>query len=194
MKNSQLTTIYLIRHGQSEGNIQHKWGLTPEVNLTEKGRTQVKETANKLATVHFHAVFACDFVRAIQTAEIIALERNLVVHTKQALQERSYGRMNGKTQQEMKDELGELYHTYFDLPAKEKFYAKLVEDMESTDEALQRLLLALREIAIAYEGKTALVVSHVTLMRALLIHLGFCDFHEINSETCIERIRMRIPG
>jgi probable phosphoglycerate mutase len=127
-------------------------------------------------------IFSSDFVRAHQTANIVAIEKNLIVQTTKALRERSYGRLNGMTFKEIREELKELYENYEKLSEKEKFITKLVDDMETTQAALERTLIYLRELGIAYPGKIILLVTHVSLMRALLIHFGFCDYEEITSK------------
>lgn len=178
-------TFYIVRHGESEANVLGLFGSTVETGLTEKGRVQARELAKAFSSkVTFDLVFASDLLRARQTAEILVAEKELAVITSKAIRERSYGRLNGKTEQQIREELGELYVKYEAASDKEKFSAKLVEDMESAEEALQRILRFIREIAVAYSGKTILVISHNTLMRTLLIHLGFADHHEIDRK-CI---------
>lgn len=176
------TTFYILRHGQSEANIAGKFGHVPEAQLTKSGIEQAQKAAARFGSVHFDRIISSEFVRARQTAEIIAKERKLVVNTTHALRERSYGRLNGKTKKELQDELQDLYELYLQMPEREKFRHKLVADMESAEEALQRLLLYLREAALAYEGETVLMVCHVTLIRVLLIHLGYADYEELVSD------------
>jgi broad specificity phosphatase PhoE len=177
-----LTTIYILRHGESEANINKQIGLIPKASLTIEGRNQVKKAAQNFVNVHFDFIFSSDFVRAHQTAEIIASEKKLIVQTTKALRERSYGRLNGKTFDEIRKELKGIYEKYEKLSEREKFTTKLVEDMETTQSALERTLIYLRELGVGYPGKTLLLVTHVSLMRALLIHLGFCDYEEITSK------------
>lgn len=181
------TTIYIVRHGESEGNIKKILGLTPEVRLTNKGILQVESVSNKLSTVQFDVIFSSDLIRAKQTAEILAKEKKITIIMNKMLRERTYGKLNGKTTQEMKEELKDIYDEYEKMSNKNKYYSKLVEDMETVEEAILRFITTLRTITITYNEKTILVVSHVTLMRGLLIHLGFADFHEIDSsKNCIQ--------
>ena len=56
---------------------------------------------------------------------------------------------------------------------------KYLDTMESADEAVSRLLTFLREVAVAYLGKTILVVNHGTNMRSLLTHLRYATFDEL---------------
>ncbi len=178
---SDLTTIYIMRHGESQINIEKRYGTVPESRLTELGKRQAKQSADRFKDVHFDKIFSSDFLRAKHTAEIVAQEKKLAVTTTEVLRERSYGKMNGKTHEEIREELKELFDIYLSMSEKQKFTHRLVDDMETTKEALQRLIRFVRELAIAYKGKTLLLVCHVTLLRGFLIHLGYGDYEEIVS-------------
>lgn len=182
MKN---TTIYILRHGESEGNIKQILGFSPEVKLTDKGIQQVKDFSNIFSSIQFECIFSSDLLRAKHTAEILAEEKKIPIKIRKNLRERSYGRLNGKTQKEIKTELKDLYNQYLKMNDKDKYYFKLVEDMETVDDVVSRLMSILKEIIRVYSGRTILVVSHVTPMRGLLVHLGYVDYHEIDSN-CIE--------
>lgn len=180
-----LTKIYIVRHGETDANIKKLYGANPDATLTDKGREQVSLLANNLKDIHFDAILSSDMIRAKQTAKIIAKERNLKVLTKKAMHERSYGKLDGKTEAEIRQEIKELYDVYVSSSDKERYFTRLTDDMETVEEAVSRFLLTLREIAVGYSGKTVLVVSHAILMRGLLVHLGHVDYHEIDS-SCID--------
>lgn len=122
------TTIYIVRHGQTEGNIKQIFGLAPEFSLTDHGKQQVKKLSKKLSLIHFDYIFSSDLLRAKQTAEILAKGRNIPIATREALRERSYGRLNGKTAKEIKRKLEDVYDQYLKMSNKDKFYFKLVKD------------------------------------------------------------------
>ncbi len=82
-----MTTIYLIRHGQAEGNLYrrcHSWhnGL-----LTIKGREQVKALEKRFEGVHFDAVYSSDLYRAMATAGAIYRPRGLTLRVDPNLRE-----------------------------------------------------------------------------------------------------------
>lgn len=182
---TKITTIYIVRHGESEGNIKQILGFSPEVKLTNIGIQQVKTLAKSFSSIQFDSIFSSDLLRAKHTAEILAIEKRIPIKIRKNLRERSYGRLNGKTQREIKTELKDLYEQYLKMDNKNKYYFKLVEDMETVNDVVSRLIIVLKEITRVYKGKTILVVSHVTPMRGLLVRLGFVDYHEIDSN-CIE--------
>src|SRR5260221_14325312 len=90
---SQFCTFYIVRHGQSEANVSHVFGI--DSFLTEKGRDEAGKRAQEFSGVHFDAAFSSDLARTKQTAAIIALERDLEVKTTEVLRERHWGEMEG---------------------------------------------------------------------------------------------------
>lgn len=177
MSSTQPCTIYLVRHGQSEANIQALFGLDTE--LTDEGRQQAKSLAGVLEDIHFDAIFSSNLIRAKQTAEIVALERKLAVQTKELLRERHWGSIEGKDKKKVRTELKELFEKAKSMEVSERVKYRIVPDMESEEDSVSRYLTVLREIAIAYAGKNVLVVSHQTIMRFFLMHIGYVTYNEL---------------
>ncbi len=186
-----MITIYLVRHGQAESNVNknkhysfyNQWGVLG-AGLTETGKQQARERAKNLRDIHFDAVFSSDFIRARQTAEIIALERKLAVQTSSLIREREphlYAEVLDKKGKSIEKFWEELRTGLSTLDSKGKMAYKYDEDMESAEEGAMRLITFLREIAVAYEGKTVLVVNHGNMLRSLLVHLGYAEFDELPS-------------
>lgn len=179
-----LTTIFIVRHGQSQGNVNFELGKDyPKTKLgsglTRAGKEQVSILARKLDGIHFDAIFSSHLLRAKRTAEIIAQERKLEVLTKEALQERKKGNLGGKSELQLRREIGYILGNPDVLTEKEMWHWKLFEDMESAQEAVTRFITTVREIAVAYPGKTILIVSHGNVMRSFLVRLGYATFREL---------------
>jgi broad specificity phosphatase PhoE len=89
--------IFLIRHGESEGNVIYQINDNPQrvVNLTERGRAQAEVASNRLRTVPFTHVYASGFPRAQQTAAILSRQRDLRLNIDMRLNERRSG-MDGQ--------------------------------------------------------------------------------------------------
>ena len=164
-------TIYLVRHGHSEGNEKGIFGTDPE--LTDLGKQQAADLAKKLQNIHFDAVFASDKIRAQQTAKIVTLERNIAVQVKELLKEKDWGELEGKIQAKVKEEIGHLFEKSRKLPKNERAKYRVAPRVETEEEIIARFITGLREIAVAYSGKTVLVVSHQYVIRVLLLHLGY---------------------
>lgn len=63
--------IYLIRHGESTGDIEKRYGGSYDDHLTEKGRQQIQETTEKLLGKNIEFIFSSTLVRAKEAAKII---------------------------------------------------------------------------------------------------------------------------
>lgn len=182
MKN--LTTIYVVRHGESEGNVGIFHGEKHELGskLTEDGQNQARKLKEKLKNIHFYAIFSSDMNRTRQTAEIITLKKKLALNTTSLIRERSiydyFKKFPEKTEEELKRE---MISDLKKLDEKGKMQYKHTPEMESAEEGAIRLLTFIREAAIAYGGKTIMFVCHGNIMRSLLTHLGFATFDQLPS-------------
>ena len=88
---NNLTTIYIVRHGETNQNVKRIIEGHGDTPLNENGEMQAKLISEKLRHVQFDLAFSSDLLRAKRTAEIIALEHNLLVETTRLLRERYYG-------------------------------------------------------------------------------------------------------
>ena len=179
-KNTKLTTIYIVRHGETEWNIKHLMQGHLDSPLTQAGEQQAKDIALRLKHIHFDEVFSSDLLRAKRTAETIILERKIAIKTTQALRERNYGVFEGKVYDEYNQALQKLLVQYKTRSEQDKVFYKS-HGVETTDQSIARLITFLRELAVSYSGKTILVVSHGGVMRYLLIHLGFGTYKTLPS-------------
>ncbi len=178
MKDKNYCTIYLVRHGQSHGNHPvDTYGLDKE--LTEKGQEQAKDAAKNLKKIKFDVIFASPLVRAQQTAKIIAEEHKLAVLTKEHLKERFHGVLEGRPTAEAKKEIKEIIDTMYNIPYDEWKSKTLAVGRETDEEVMSRFITALREIAISYPNKTVLTISHTSIMRTFLVHLGYKTYKEL---------------
>lgn len=171
MHDTLYTTFYLVRHGQSVWNIKklvQGHNQSEENSLTEKGIEQAKKISQTLRDTHFDAVYSSDLLRAKRTAEIIALERKLAVKTTEQLREQRHGQHEGMPSKDFLD----LFTEWETLSNEQRMDYKVSDSAESPNEAITRFILFLRELAVAYAGKTVLIITHGSMMRNFLIKLG----------------------
>ncbi len=83
-----LKTVYLVRHGQSEGNIGDTFQPT-DSPLTEKGRRQAEHIAHRIGALEVEALVASPWMRTRQTAEAVALSTGLDVEYSDLFVERT---------------------------------------------------------------------------------------------------------
>lgn len=168
-----LTTIYIVRHGQTEHNVLQLMQGHNDSPLTHLGEQQARSLAQEFKHIHFDEVFSSDLLRAKRTAELITLERKLAIKTTDALRERFYGKYEGRPYAEYNQALQELLLNYKDASDEVLFKLQIAGEVESKEEAVIRFITFLRELAVGYAGKTLLIVSHGGVMRYFLYKVGF---------------------
>ena len=156
-----MTTIYLIRHAQAEGNLYrrcHSWhnGL-----ITVKGRTQIEALERRFDGVHIDAVYSSDLYRTMTTARAIYRSRNLPLRVDPQLREIGAGVWEDVP-------WGQLLHNDRDSLAA---FLRCdpnwqVEGSETHPGVRKRVQAAVERIAAAHPGQTVAVVSHGCAIRA----------------------------
>jgi len=177
--NQNYCHFYIIRHGETEWNIEGRLQGQKDSSLTANGKRQAKELAKMLRQVKFDECFSSDLTRAADTAQILALDHQLAVKTSALLREGRFGRFEGKTKADLQQELQTALDIREQLSREERFRYRTEETMETDEEMMARMITFLRQTALAYSGKTVLVVSHGAMMRTLLIHLGWAEYGEL---------------
>jgi len=171
-----MTTFYIVRHGETEWNIQGRVQGHGDSPLTVNGELQAKKVADKLKNIHFDLAFSSDLLRAKRTAEVIAKEHKLEVVTTKLLREKDFGTYEGTPYAAFKA-FDDLFET---LSETEKFTFKGHESIESDEEIVGRFITFLRETALTHPAKTILVGTHGAMMRVLLVHLGYGTYKQLS--------------
>jgi probable phosphoglycerate mutase len=178
-----MTLLYIVRHGESLTNVGADYPRTPEGSpLTERGRRQAHDVARRLASVHADVVISSDLLRACQTAEIIAGDRNLEVRIIPELHERTLGSFAGRTDLRELEEYREKFEEYDRGTAEDRMRWKLADEWESLEEAQLRFLRSVERVAGDCPDKTAIVVAHGTVMRTFLIYAGYGTLDQLPEE------------
>lgn len=188
-----LTTIYLVRHGESVWNVKGLLQGQQQFNdnaLTEKGEAQAKNINDALKHINFKAIFSSDLLRAKRTAEIIGLERDLIVKTTDALREKAHGEYEGTNSADYL----KLFTKWAEKSDKERMDYKITDKGESPREAMTRLIIFLKEISLAYKGKTVLVITHGGMMKDFLIKLGLKTYDDFRGFKNTGYIKLRSDG
>jgi len=161
----KLPTIYLLRHGQTEWNVEGRYQGQLNSPLTSLGREQAKLNALKLQkylNINEVKLFASPLGRARETAEIIAKENGLSsskIIFEEDIQEVNYGIFEGKTKEYCKD----VYAKEFSEREANKF-TYVLEGGESYANVFVRLK---RWLASVEEEEVIVVVAHEMINRAL---------------------------
>lgn len=188
-----VTTLYLVRHGETEGSESKRYKGSIDVPLSEKGIEQIRKTselirerlqdagcskyASYLKDVHktgdkkeadnnLHAVYCSGLGRALKSAEIIAEPHGInpvIVHD---LRERSFGIWEGMTFSEIKESHPKEFEAWAGNPLK---YSPI--GGENTLGVRDRVVTALDNILSNHEGKNISIVAHGGVNRIILCHI-----------------------
>lgn len=154
------TTILLARHGETDWNAVGRWQGHTDRSLTERGRRQAAELADRLANVVINAVYSSDLLRAVETAEPVAKRLGLLLQTLPELREVDVGTWAGLTRDEVAERFPEGFRRWSE-------WQTGWEDGETYDEMGERVVGAILRLAGEQEGGRILVVSHGGAIRAL---------------------------
>lgn len=175
-------TFYIVRHGQSEDNLKGITSGSKNPNLSQHGKEQAIERGKEFRDIHFSAVFSSDFTRSKETARLL-VNNEVAVEAKDALKERMWGELEGKSKKNLQGKLRELRDAYNKLSYKEKYKVSFAKGMETDEQMMGRFITFLREVALGYSGKNVLIVTHGNIMRTFLMHLGWATSQELPSES-----------
>lgn len=161
-----MTSIYLVRHAEAEGNLYRIAQGQANSSLTDRGWKQVRALEERFRDIHVDAVYASDLYRTCATASAVYLPKRLPLHKTPRLREVCVGAWEHRT-------WGEIQRRW---PDEMVHFSKRpdlwrVEGAETAEAARDRVLDAVRDIAREWEGKTVAVFSHGYVLRMLLSHL-----------------------
>ena len=170
VENENKTVIYLIRHGESVGNLNRICLGHTDLDLTELGLKQAKCTADALSDVDFAAIYSSDLMRAVHTAEPHAEKRGLKITTDEAFRELYFGDWENASVLMLK----EVFHDMFVIGWRQNFGTFTAPNGESVVEMAERMAAGLEKIAKEHRGEKILVTSHAAAIRALWGKISGC--------------------
>ncbi|AAK80962.1 putative phosphoglycerate mutase [Clostridium acetobutylicum] len=189
------TTVLLVRHGETEWNVQGRFQGCHDINLTDNGIEQAKRVAKRLEG-SFDCVYASPLKRAFNTAKLIASTKGISPIIEDDLREINFGLWEGLTIKEMKSK----FPKEFDIWRNDTEDGPLCGGDLSIKRASIRVEHAVLKIVNDNKGKNIVVVAHGGIIKAALIALfnwNMAMYHRIllgNTSICkIEFNENNIP-
>lgn len=158
-----MTTIYLIRHAQAEGNLYrrcHSWhnGL-----ITTKGRAQIESLAQRFEGIHIDAVYSSDLYRTMTTAGAIYRPRGLPLRIDPDLREIGTGIWEDKPWGQWLHEDRDTLLSFLRCDPNWQ-----VPGGETYPQVRIRMTRSIARIAATHPGQTVAVVSHGCAIKTAL--------------------------
>ena len=162
----QPTRLYLIRHGQSAGNAEGRFGGHSATPLSKLGEKQAHLTGKTLAKEGIAAIYSSDLHRAVQTANALSKLTDVPVVTTSAFRERHIGVLEGLTFDESKASFPKDYYALVN-----RNIHHIITAGESYRQLLRRTTSELRAILSKHSGQRIAIFSHTGAICFLTLHL-----------------------
>jgi broad specificity phosphatase PhoE len=157
-----MTRLILIRHGETEWNLQERAMGHLDSPLSSLGQFQAQRLAERCTKTHFDALYSSDLGRAAATAQAIADRSVREITFDSRLRERAMGIFQGLTTPEMEAQFPNERAAYSKAGA-----AYVIPSGESANQTIERALLCIEEIAGRHVGQTVLIVTHGGVLMGL---------------------------
>ncbi len=165
-----MTKIYLIRHGEAEGNVFRRFHGQYDALLMPRGYAQRERVAERFKTIQVDACFSSDLTRARLTAESVYIPKGLPLQRDVRFREVHGGIWEdlpfGYLDKYYPEEMQHFNHDTVNWS---------ISGGEPYSVFTDRFITAMEERAKAYDGGTICIFSHAAIIRGTLMHLFFQD-------------------
>ena len=154
--------IYMMRHGETDWNVQHLFQGRTDIPLNENGRKVAEWTRDGLKDVHFDIAFCSPLCRAKETAQIILEGRDIELIEDERIIEMGFGGYEATSMHDIDEDI----EVFFKQP--EAYVDK--KGIESFEDVLARGQNFLDELTSnpKYQDSTILVATHGAMLRGLI--------------------------
>lgn len=161
-----MTTFYLIRHAEAEGNLYRRMHGQLDSMITPNGMKQIRALSERFSDIPIDVCYSSDLLRTRTTAQAICIPKHLEMIPDPAFRELEVGCWEDLT-------FGYLH--MFDSDRMDMFGRVprewAVEGSESFEAYTSRFIRRLFELAETHRGQTVAVFSHAAVMRGVIISL-----------------------
>ncbi len=168
-----MTSIYLVRHGQTAWNKEEIFRGRTDVPLDETGLKQAELVGEYFKELKIHSIYSSPLSRAWQTAERIARIHHLKVQPLEGIMDMSFGNWEGRSHQEIRESDPETYRQWREEP-----HLVRLPGGETLEDVRRRAMASLQEVLEKHPEETLVFVSHRVVNKVLLCGiLGIDNSH-----------------
>jgi len=161
-----MTTIYLVRHAEAEGNLHRRIHGWYDSLITDNGFAQIKALEARFRDILVDAVYSSDLYRTMATARSVYVPKGLELHTDPQLREVHMGDWEDKTWGQVRHEEPDAMDAF-----NRSDPAWQAPNGEGLGQVGDRLMDALERIARMHPDQTVAVFSHGTAIRQTLANI-----------------------
>ncbi len=176
------TRLFLLRHGETQANIEQRYQGQGESHLSELGLKESEELSKYLSKENFAAVYSSTLSRSHETAKIVAKPHKLEVAKIPGIIERHYGAWENMTFEEIRAKYAKVYESWLLDPGR-----TVIPGAEPLEKLQERGVTAIEGLVKKHGGKTICVVGHGGMNRTVLFHymnIDLNNFWRIKQDNC----------
>ena len=157
------TLIFLVRHGECEGNIKGMFRGRADFPLNKRGLVQAQDLAREFKKIPVKYIYSSPLYRARQTAEAISQQCGVEIKIEESFNNIELGSWEGRFMKEIAEQYPEEWELWVYNPEKLK-----VKDMETLYDVRKRAKTCLDNLVSKHSGETLAVVSHRAVLKPLI--------------------------
>jgi len=150
-----VTRLILIRHGETDWNVEGRYQGQVDPPLNQQGLAQARQLAQRLQGVGLDVLYSSPLRRALQTAQILAEALDIPLHTEPRLMEIHQGEWQTLLYTEIATRYTELFHRWQTEP-----WTVTIPGGENIAQVQERVYAAIDEILTWHEGQCIGMVAH----------------------------------
>ena len=160
-----MTSLYLIRHGQTDWNIEQRWQGQSDIPLNAAGRQQAERLAAELVTTKFSAIYSSDLSRAYETALALSRINGLPIQRDPRLREIHQGEWQGLREIDIQAHYGNAFQA-----RKQNPLHVAPPGGETVIQVRDRVISAVNDICSMHPKERIALVSHGFALALIQVH------------------------
>lgn len=187
------TSLYVVRHGETDWNREKVFRGVYDVPLNDNGRRQAQLAAGALADYQIDAAYTSPLSRSVETAEIVLKPHGIQAARHEGLLDFNYGDWTGLPDSEVARRWPQEHAAWIDRPHEGR-----LPGGDSLQEVFERAFAAMEDIAARHDGHTVALFAHRVINKLLILGafgLGLDRFPFIfQGNCCINKLTRQPEG
>ncbi len=173
-----MTNLFLIRHGQTDWTTEGRWQGQLDPPLNENGRKQARQLAQELSCQNLQILYSSDLWRAMQTAQIIRTQLNLMLVPEPRLREIDLGLWQGVLSLDIQAQYPREFQQWYVSPLSIR-----PPGGEDIPTLAKRVLPVINEIIVRHPGASVGIIAHELPIAVVLCRSAGLPLARIRSMT-----------